>query len=183
MLDKEYFTKCIKLLANAFDKPVTEEQMVAYYSILKDLNKEQMQFATKKIMEENKYFPRISDFHDKLKQIEQSTESKADEFVGHTMTLLGMYGADAVLNIFGEGTFPLKEPKRFIDPIAYEVVKRNLDRLRTHNSSDNMALHAQLKKQYISECNIQKSNIIKTNNPQLETMNEIKQLAETLRLK
>lgn len=183
MLDKNYFINCMKMLCNTYDKNFTQEQAESYYAIFRDYNQKQMQFMTKKVIEEDTFFPRPANLLEKLKQLDVTIESKADEFVGHTMTLLGMYGADAVLNIFGEGTFPLKEPKRFIDPIAYEVVKRNLDRLRTHNSSDNMALHAQLKKQYISECNIQKSNIIKTNNPQLETMNEIKQLAETLRLK
>lgn len=183
MLDHEYFIKCMKLLCNTFDRPFTQEQATAYYATLKDYNKEQMQFMTKKVCEEDTFFPKPANLLEKLKQLEVSVESKADEFVGHTMSLLALYGADAVLNIFGEGTFPLKDPKRFIDPIAHSVVERNLERLRNHNTSDNMSLHSQLRKAYISEYNMQKANTIKENNPQLETSEQIKQLAETLRIK
>lgn len=182
MLDVNHFTKCMKLLCNTYDKQFTKEQASAYYTILKDYNEEQMNFMTKKVIEEDTYFPRPANLISKLSQLEVTIESRADEFVGHVRALLGRYGAEALLEIFGEGTFPLKEPKRFCDPIAYEIVKRNLERLRTHRQEDDMGLSAQLKKAYISECNQTKAIEIKTNNPQLETSDKIKQLAETLRL-
>lgn len=182
MLDKDYFVKCLKLLCTSFDKEFSEQQMIAYYSILKDLSEVQMQYATKRIMEEDKYFPRISNFYDKLKQLEVSNESKADEFIGHARALLGMYGAEALLEIFGNGTFPLKDPKRFCDPIAYEIVKRNLDRLRNHDIKDDMALNSQLKKMYISECEYQKTTKVKEENPQLVFNEKIKELSGTLKL-
>lgn len=183
MLDINHFTRCMKMLCDGYDKDFNEQQAKVYYAVLKDYNDKQMTFMTKKVLEEDTFFPKISNLLDKLKQLDVTIESKADEFVGHTMTLLGLYGADAVLNIFGEGTFPLKDPKRFVDPIAHEVIKRNLDRLRTHESSDNMALHAQLRKAYISEYNMRKTKEIVNNNPQL-TQNEekIKKLSETLKL-
>lgn len=181
MLDKNYYIVCMKMLCNSFDKSFSQEQAEAYYTALGKFSEKQMMYMTKKVIEEDVFFPRPANLIVKLNKLEVSIESKADEFVGHVRALLGIYGADALLEIFGKGTFPLKEPKRFCDPVAYEIVKRNLDRLRNHEAKDDMALNAQLKKMYISEHEYQKATIVKQNNPQLASDN-IKALSETLKL-
>lgn len=182
MLDKNYFIGCMKMLCSAYDKDFSEQQIETYYMVLNEYSEKQFMYMVKKVIEEDTFFPRPANLIEKLKQLEASNESKADEFIGHARALLGMYGAEALLEIFGSGTFPLKDPKRFCDPIAYEIVKRNLDRLRNHDIKDDMALNSQLKKMYISECEYQKTTKVKEENPQLVFNDKIKELSETLKL-
>lgn len=182
MVDIEIFKKGMAKLSVNYDRfELTQDRMNLFYEYFRELNDEQWKYCVDEYIGTEQFAPTIGGLKSKINNLDVSVESKADEFVGHARALLGIYGAEALLEIFGGGTFPLRNPKKFIDPIAYEVVKRNLDRLRTHDVSDDMALHAQLKKMYISEYQTQKANHIKSNNPQLFS-NEIKKLSETLKL-
>lgn len=85
-LDKEYFSKCMKLLCNTFDKDFTQEQAVAYYATLKECSNDQMQFMTKKVCEEDTFFPKPADLLKKLKTKGLYAEPQKQIYQGQAFT-------------------------------------------------------------------------------------------------
>lgn len=198
MITKNEFLECIKVLEVSYSNfKLDKEAMRIWYSLLNDYSKDQLQYAIIETTKKSKYVPTIATIREQISKLETSDDYLADKFASSLINNM-FWGYDVYFKKYSRknktkytrvvenGILRYEEqltkiPNELYDPIATAIIERNKERLIHHQTEDNMSLHAQLKKMYLSELQNTNKNKVLENNPQLGI--NIKSLASNLRIR
>lgn len=101
------FTKEMKILSLSYNKDFDEETITLWYEQFKEINKDYLHNAVKKIIVNNKYLPSIAELLDKCREEQKLAEKEVLEKMYNDNYFKESREYEKVLNWLEKGIIPL----------------------------------------------------------------------------